>query len=370
MASTQWVQLPFALVTPGQVLSAGIVLPLVCIALVSIRFHIRRIQKTHLGIDDWLITLGVIFITGMGACMITGERLHVYGYPTPVPSGTVASEAYGLFLDAYIQLAKIQFAMQFLMCFAYGFVKASIIFFCRRIFLGHKNTAFDWASLVGLGLVTLWSVGFLFGLVFGCGKRVWLHWVPLQEMEESCDGISPEEAMVISDFILDIFLLILPIPSIWSLSMSTGRKWAVTSIFLVGLTSLAASAARMSIYLTVLYQGYGAGYDINRTASTMLWWTMLEVSLAAIAACLPTLSFLARDAGLRKIFHSLSSMTSLPSSWRRWSGSKSNKPLEISQDSLYTSSYPMGHVTQIGTHEKSVGSYQSEPVKQSIGSLV
>ncbi|KAI1453656.1 hypothetical protein F4805DRAFT_442652 [Annulohypoxylon moriforme] len=373
MASTQWLELPFALVTPGQVLSAGIVLPLVCMALVGMRFHIRRIQKTPLGIDDWLSTLGVVFITGMGACLITGERLQVYGYPTPVPAGTAASEAYGLFLDAYILQAKIQFAMQFLMIFAYGFVKASIICFCRRIFVGHKNSAFDRVSLAGLGLVILWSIGFFFGLVLGCGKEVSLHWAPLQVMAESgCDGISPEEALVISDFILDLFILILPLPSIWSLSMSTGRKLAVTSIFLVGLMSLAASAARMAIYLIVLYQGYGAGYDINRTAATMLWWSMLEISLAAIAACLPTLSFLARDVGLQKIFRRLGSVTSSPSSWMLWgSSSKSDKPLEISQDSLYGNSYPMDHVTQVGTHEKSVhNTYQSEPTAHSTGSLV
>lgn len=46
--------------------------------------------------------------------------------------------------------------------------------------------------------------------------------------------------------------------------MSMKRKVSLTGIFLIGMMSLAASIARMAIYLTVLYQGYSAGYDINR----------------------------------------------------------------------------------------------------------
>lgn len=107
MASPQWLELPFDLVSPGDVLAAGIVLPIVCIVMACVRIRIRRHQKLPLGIDDWLLGFGVLFITGMGACYITGERLGVMGYPTPVPDGTVASEAYRLFIDAYVQFAKV-----------------------------------------------------------------------------------------------------------------------------------------------------------------------------------------------------------------------------------------------------------------------
>lgn len=52
--------------------------------------------------------------------------------------------------------------------------------------------------------------------------------------------------------------------------MSRKRKFAITGIFLVGLTSIAASAARAAIYLVTLYEDYGAGYDINRKYSPAL----------------------------------------------------------------------------------------------------
>lgn len=103
----EWLELPFHLVTPRQVLAAGFTLPLVCILVVGLRFYTRRTQKSRLGVDDWLIALGAIMLVGMGACLIVGERLGVMGYPTPVPSGTLATEASKLFLEDYILQAKV-----------------------------------------------------------------------------------------------------------------------------------------------------------------------------------------------------------------------------------------------------------------------
>ncbi|PHH90388.1 hypothetical protein CDD83_3838 [Cordyceps sp. RAO-2017] len=330
MASIQWAPLPFDFVSPAHILSAGVVLPVVCIALVLARFYVRRQRKLRLEIDDWLIALGVVMITGMGACLVAGERLGVMGYAMPVPEGTVATEAYGLFLRAFILQAKIQFALQFLLCLAYAFVKTSILFFSRRLFLGHRSTKFDFASWLLIGLSVAWSLAFLITLIFGCGRRVWLHWAPLQVAEQSgCNVHTPEEAMVISDLILDVMILALPLPVIWRLKMKPGRKLAITGVFLVGLVAVAASAARLAIYMTVLSQGYGAGYDINRTASTMLWWSMVEASLAAIASCLPTLSYLAKEVGSRRFFYRLGAGSGSSGSRGRWKlSSRSRKQSE------------------------------------------
>lgn len=213
--ATQWEKLPFAFVTPGEVFSIGLVFPLVCIVLGGARLHVRRLQQQTLGADDWLAILGIVMVTGMGTCLIVGERLRVMGYPTPVPSGTVATQAYGLFNKAYETEAKLEFAFQFLQCFEFCFIKASIVFFIRRVFVTHKRTFLDWASIGLICLIILWSVAFLMALIFGCGKNVAIHWAPLEELDESgCDGITPEKANLISDPILDFIILIFPLPSV------------------------------------------------------------------------------------------------------------------------------------------------------------
>lgn len=105
------------------------------------------------------------------------------------------------------------------MAFSYGCVKASIVFFCRRLFVAHKGSPFDWTSGVLLVIIALWSVGFLMAQIVGCGKEVELHWAPLEMvMASGCDVSTPEIAMVISDVILDVLILILPLPAVRPLS--------------------------------------------------------------------------------------------------------------------------------------------------------
>lgn len=50
----------------------------------------------------------------------------------------------------------------------------------------------------------------------------------------------------------------------------------------------------------------------------MLWWSMLEVALAAIAACLPSFSFFTKDGRLSKAFYRLLSFSNLSGSLSRW----------------------------------------------------
>lgn len=227
--ATQWKPMPFSYVKPGEVFALGLVFPLVCIVLVSARLYVRRLQKQKLLADDWTAILAVILLAGMGACLITGEQLGIMGYPMPVPAGTQASDAYALFNQAYITEAKIEFAMQFLQCFQFALVKSSIVLFIRRVFVTHRGTIMDWASMILLVVINVWSVAFLMALIFGCGKNVALHWGPLEQLVASgCDGVTPEKANLISDPILDFLILVLPLPSVRAAYQLSVFQFALT----------------------------------------------------------------------------------------------------------------------------------------------
>ncbi|KAI1097631.1 hypothetical protein F4804DRAFT_347024 [Jackrogersella minutella] len=308
MDSVHWLNPPFRFITPAEVLSAGIILPLLCITLVGIRFYIRCHYGTRVGIDDWLIALGVLAITGIGVSMIANERLGVMGYPIPIPPATTRSDAYVIFLASHMPEEKIEFSMQILMAFAYGCVRNSLIVFSRRIFASHNHSVFNWVSWILIFLSTSWSLSFLVALVFGCGKNAPFYWPTKQsEKNVSCTVFVLEEGLVISGFILDVFILILPIPTIWTLNMSCRKKLATTGVFLVGLLSITTAITRMLIYFLVSYQLQGDGYDLNQTAATLLYLSMLEISLAAIAACLPSLNVLAKHVSFRKFYSRLGS---------------------------------------------------------------
>ncbi|KAI1412050.1 hypothetical protein F5Y13DRAFT_180402 [Hypoxylon sp. FL1857] len=339
----RWSEPSIRFINEKEVLAASVALPLVCVALVGTRFYVRRHQETSLGIDDWLLALGVLMIIGIGVCFITGQQLGVVGHPTPTPSGTASPEEYMRYMGSQ---GKIEFAIQVLTCFSHGSIKTSIIFFARRIFVSHRYSPFDRASWILIILSIAWSATFLAIVIFSCGKNLPLRWAPIQSVDGQECGISkPQEALVISDFILDFFIIILPIPSVWSLNMSWGKKLAVTGMFLVGIMSLAASTAQLVIYFLVLYHSDRSGIDMNEAVTTMLWLSMIENSVAAIASCLPTLTVLAKGTRLRNFSYRLSSGVShsgwLPL-WKTHSGSR--RRLQPSANNSNDISYPIGSI--------------------------
>ena len=48
-------ELHIAFAGAGEIMAAGIVLPLVGISVVSLRFWLRLVQKSSIGMDDWTI---------------------------------------------------------------------------------------------------------------------------------------------------------------------------------------------------------------------------------------------------------------------------------------------------------------------------
>lgn len=67
-----FIDLPFALVSPGHVWTAAVILPLVCTILVALRFYVRLLKKHTVGLDDWMSAVALILVAGMGACLIIG----------------------------------------------------------------------------------------------------------------------------------------------------------------------------------------------------------------------------------------------------------------------------------------------------------
>ncbi|KAI0096821.1 hypothetical protein F4776DRAFT_658606 [Hypoxylon sp. NC0597] len=344
MDHRRWSDTSVRIITEKDVLSAGITLPLICIALVGVRFYVRRHQETPLAIDDWLIAIGVLMLTGIGICFIIGEQLGAWGHLTADPSGAITPKTYAENLGSE---GKIEFAIQILTAFAHGCVKSSIIFFSRRIFVSRRGSPFDWASRILIISSIAWSIACLGTVIFSCGKNVSLRWAPVQSMDASrCDVSKPQEALIISDFILDIMIIILPIPSVWSLNMSWGKKLAVTGMFLVGLMSLAASTSQLVIYFLVYYQTHVFGIDINGAVITILWLNMLENSAAAIASCLPSFTVLVKGTRFRNFSYRLSSGVGhsgwLPL-WKTNSGSR--RPPQPRADDLDNHSYAIGSIS-------------------------
>lgn len=98
---------------------------------------------------------------------------------------------------------------------ALGFVKCSIVFFYRRIFrvgMGISDP-FDLTTRIMLLIPALWSTALCLAFGFICGINFSRHWIPVMVAGLQRPNPMPMTIVyVISDAILDLILLILPIP--------------------------------------------------------------------------------------------------------------------------------------------------------------
>lgn len=99
------------------------------------------------------------------------------------------------------------------MVLGFGFIKLSITFFYRRLFVTAKNTLFDWATKVAIVIVVLWTVSFFFGFLFSCGTHISAAWGSVQDDVMYCGAaINLDNALVVSDLMTDVMILCLPLP--------------------------------------------------------------------------------------------------------------------------------------------------------------
>ena len=153
-------------------------------------------------------------------------------------------------------LIQLQFAFQILMVICYGFIKISIVCFYRRIFVTHKRKAFNVVTTAVNVVLFLWSLTFVLIIIFPCGRHMYANWGTPASQMAYCDAIghTSEEGLAASDLILDVVLLVLPLPSvstvcrkssssahsllyqIWALHMTNTRKLQVSIILMLGLS--------------------------------------------------------------------------------------------------------------------------------------
>ncbi|KAI9648976.1 hypothetical protein NHQ30_001542 [Ciborinia camelliae] len=307
----------FKYVDRKEVISLGVALPIVCIVIVGLRFFTRHLQNTKKDTDDWLILSGLIWLIGMGICLVIGGHNGAFGSPTPAAPSDLSPEEEALYTDPSTTFGqKLEFPFQIFLMLAYGSIKLSIVAFYRRIFVVGKNDAFDIISKISAATIFLWTVAFIFIIIFDCGTAVWANWGSTTAQLQYCAiGFTSEYGLAISDFLVDILVFLLPLPIIWRLRLSTKKKIAVSGVFLLGASAVGASIARMILYIQLLTGlTKDAVIDPNLEVLTVgLWWSMLEAGLSLIAACLPTLSFLFTHFNLQDTLRSIQSVFSLRS---------------------------------------------------------
>ncbi|KAI1101770.1 plasma membrane protein Pth11-like protein [Jackrogersella minutella] len=276
---------------PGHAIAAGMVLSVVDIIVVGLRFWLRRRQRLPLRSDDWLMIPATLMTLGIGIDLVYGVSQGALAYPTKVPPDAVG-HVFKIVTDQLTLANKVKYAFSILFVLAIGSIKASVLFFYLRIFsFGKSHVRVILISLIIL--VAIWTTFWLFESIFLCGLDFWNAWGTTQDLITKCiNWLHAELALCITDFVIDILIIAMPVPLIWRLKLSTGKKIVASGIFLLGAVTVAASLTRLVITVRALAGGWRHDGDEILAITLYLYWGMVECGVGIIAACLPTLTFL------------------------------------------------------------------------------
>lgn len=130
-------------------------------------------------------------------------------------------------------------------------IKGAALSFYRRILCPHRQGTLN-SLLLGLTFLTVgWAVALIITYVTACGIHSTAAWE--SEISYVCyckTSLHCEEAFAISDFIVDVLVLTLPLPlvhspcrvlgiemtdwklQIWTLQMNIGRKIGITGVYM------------------------------------------------------------------------------------------------------------------------------------------
>lgn len=108
----------------------------------------------------------------------------------------------------------------------------SVLLMYRRLFIG---SLFSRYSLLMCVVIVLFSLSFFFAFAFQCRTNIQNLWSSLETIERYCDNTGAIDfGFVIADVLTDIMILVIPIPIVWRLQLSTSQRIGLIGIFLLG----------------------------------------------------------------------------------------------------------------------------------------
>ncbi|MCJ1360447.1 MAG: hypothetical protein MMC33_010452 [Icmadophila ericetorum] len=255
---------------------------------VGLRFYTRSTQKTALDIDDWIMVPGVLLYLGACITIFIGVNDKVFGYAT-------RSFTESQILSTAKLSAQLQIAWDILSTCALACIKISALFFYRRIFcVSGRKAWFSILTLATAATIILWLITFLLLTGFQCGSHFSALWdgTHLQYCTISFPFLY---GLVISDLLLDVWVLALPIPQVLKLQTTRRRRLSILGVFLLAFIGLGASIARMvldGINVELPQSGPEAlvEFDEELTLTKGIYFSMLEaVSKRGLETSLPSI---------------------------------------------------------------------------------
>ncbi|MCJ1358338.1 MAG: hypothetical protein MMC33_008337 [Icmadophila ericetorum] len=244
------------------------VLVALTITSVALRLVARKLSNAKYGWDDILILASLVFTLGSAVNLYLSILYGGYGKHII----TLGTEQIVSFLKAY-------FATQLLFGTSVTLTKLSILYFYTRIFPARQ---FRVITIICSALVISWYIVLVFLVCFGC-RPIQFYWDKSIRGGYCVNENDLSYGTTAANVVMDLIVLLLPIPSLWALHMPAGRRISLVFLFLLGGFVCIASIVRIPL-LTDLNP-----LDVTWTVLAAGTWLQVETNLGIVCACLPTM---------------------------------------------------------------------------------
>ncbi|MCJ1326528.1 hypothetical protein MMC10_003192 [Thelotrema lepadinum] len=247
-----------------QLVVVSVVLAFLALVATVLRFYARCLVRQKWGIDDYLTVTGLVLAWGVCADNIVGAVVAKVGTEVGATKGlgTTSFTTSHPTDDLAVVFGKQYFySLQILHACAMPVIKLAVLAFYQRIF--RTSHTFKIAlKVIGI-YIGAWWFSTMTVTIFQC-------WPIFYSVTALTNALS------------DIVILIVPIPVVQSLQMTSNHKFAVLGMLLTGsLVTIAGIARTISFFMMPDIFNYKENFSF-------LIWTSAEPTLAVISACLPT----------------------------------------------------------------------------------
>ncbi|KAK2764149.1 integral membrane [Colletotrichum kahawae] len=230
--------------------------------------------------DDYLA--GFALLVSITCCTLqlaTAIHGHLGQHQPTFADGSPIMDDPGL-----IFFEETKFALNMISILGLGLVKSSILVLYRSLF---PSVRFHYVVYAALAFVIGWTVSFFFSHLFTC--------YPITVFIEPYYGNSCVQtvpmflALLFTDVVADFAILILPIPMVIRVRMPLKKKLAVIGMLGLGAAVCAVSVTRVIATFAIAEEYIKHPNDVIYYTAPVFFWTNIELSLAIVCACLPTL---------------------------------------------------------------------------------
>ncbi|KAK2017651.1 hypothetical protein LZ32DRAFT_600433 [Colletotrichum eremochloae] len=179
---------------------------------------------------------------------------------------------------------ETKFILNMISILGLGLVKSSILILYHGLFPSRTFRLVNFGVLV---FVIGWTVSFFFSHLFTC--------YPITVFIEPYYGNSCVEtvpmflSLLFTDVIADFIILVLPVAMVMKIQLPLKKKLAVIGMLGLGAAVCAVSVTRVVATFAIAEEYVKHPNDVIYYTAPVFFWTNIELSLAIVCACLPTM---------------------------------------------------------------------------------